>query len=421
MADIAQPYISPNHLLCRNVGSQANYRIAWLLSGALLILSAWLWHAKHATTPSGCTIRLGFVRAYSGRGAVYGQSLDRGVQMGFDEINAAGGVCGCKVQLITYDSQSIPANTSAITRRLIMKDKVPLIIVSSPSTEVLAAEEIAEMLKVPLYAPSAPSARLTGQGYSWIWCQSLVDTSAANALAEYAVGKLGWHRIGLVYENSDYAKPTVQKIVGPHLKRLGAQVVASEVFNTGDVDLSAQLLRVRDAGADAILFWGHEKEAAILTKENQSLGVHLPMVANTAIVYPAYLELLPSSVQSATELYAIGQFLWTSQVPKEANWVQAFESRYHTIPDVTAREGYDAAFVLKQVLTNSHDLRPPSLQGALRSVEYEGIGGPISFDATGRARRGQMIVKLTPKSGPGFRFVEAIPALFSDKAGSETP
>lgn len=391
----------------------------WLpWAGALAVsVLASVFHPAAKGASAGCPLRIGFVRAYSGKGAVYGQSLDRGVQMGFDEINASGGICGCKVQLITYDSQSVPANTSALTRRLVMKDKVPLIIASSPSTEIFAAEEITETMGVPLYAPSAPSARITGQGYLWIWCQSLVDTSAATALADYVVKKQGWRRIGILYENSDYAKPTVQKALVPRLQELGAEVVAQEAFNTGDADLSAQLLRVRDAGAEALLYWGHEKEAAILTKENQSEQVRLPIAANTAVVYPAYLALLPGDIQAATKLYAIGQFLWTSDAPQDAHWVQAFEARYHTIPDVTAREGYDAAYLLKQALSSAHDFSPKALQSSLRSVHFDGIGGPISFDATGRARRAQMIVELTPKTGPGFQLVERIPA---DRTGEST-
>lgn len=383
--------------------------LPWATAVAVLGLAV-LFHSPAHARFSGCPIRIGFVRAYSGKGAVYGQSLDRGVQMGFDEINAAGGVCGCQIKLVTYDSQSVPANTSALVRRLIIRDKVSLIIASSPSTEIFAAEEVAESMGVPLYAPSAPSARLTGQGYSWIWCQSLVDTAAATALADYVVQRQGWHRIGIVYENSDYGKPTVKNALVPQLKQLGAQVVAQEAFNTGDADLSAQLLRIRDAGADVLLYWGHEKEAAILTEQNQSEQVRLPIAANTAVVYPAYLSLLPANIQDETKLYAIGQFLWSSQIPKDAKWIQAFEGRYHTTPDVTAREGYDAAYLLRQVYGAAHDFSPKSLQSSLRAVHFDGVGGPITFDTTGRARRSQMIVELTPKSGAGFQLVERIPA-----------
>jgi branched-chain amino acid transport system substrate-binding protein len=383
--------------------------LPWSVGIATLVLATLL-HPKIGAPESKCPIRLGFVRAYSGKGAVYGQSLDRGVQMGVDEINSSGGVCGCKVKLVTYDSQSIPANTSALTRRLVLKDKVPLIIVSSPSTEIFAAEEVTENMGIPLYAPSAPAARLTNQGYSWIWCQSLVDTSAAAALANYIIETKKWRRIGIIYENSDYAKPTVHDALVPRLRQLGAQVVAQEAFNSGDADLSAQLLHMRDAGADVLLYWGHEKEAAILTKENQLQQVRLPIAANTAVVYPAYLALLPSDTQAATSLVAIGQFLWNSPAPKDQKWVKVFEARYHATPDVTAREGYDAAYLLKQVLSTAHDLTPKSLRDSLRVVHFDGIGGPITFDPTGRARRAQMIVELTPKTGPGFRVVEHIPA-----------
>src|SRR5579863_2164217 len=94
--------------------------LPWAAAVAVLGLAT-LFHSSAKATSSRCPIRIGFVRAYSGKGAVYGQSLERGVQMGFDEINASGGVCGCKIELVTYDSQSVPANTSALTRRLIMK------------------------------------------------------------------------------------------------------------------------------------------------------------------------------------------------------------------------------------------------------------------------------------------------------------
>src|SRR5258707_237063 len=71
---------------------------------------------------------------------------------------------------------------------------------------------------------------------------------------------------------------------------------------------------------------------------------------------------------------------------------------------------YRAGLLLKQTFAVAHGVAPRALHASLRSVRYDGIGGPISFDTTGRARRAQMIVELTPKNGPGFRLVERIPA-----------
>lgn len=385
---------------------------SFLLKAApgLAILAAISCGPSRQSTAFRCPIRLGFVRAYSGPGALFGQSLDKGVQMGFAEINADGGVRGCKVDLISYDTQSMPSNAASLTRRLIIRDHVPLIIISSPSPEVVAAGGIAESMHVPLYAPSAASAKITSLGFKWVWAQSLIDTAGAKAIADYVVQKVGWKRIGLIYENTDYARPSAQETLVPALKQLGAEVVANEAFNVGDVDLSAQLLRAKDAGAQGLIYWGNDKQGAVLTKQNQLLGIKLPIAGNTSLVYPAYLDLLPPDIQAETKLFAVGQFLWTSQVPKEAKWVKDFEARYQADPDLTAREGYDGAYVLKKVIESAPDLSPAALNNGIRAVQYNGIGGSISFDSTGRAHRPQMIVELTPKNGPGFRVVENIPA-----------
>jgi branched-chain amino acid transport system substrate-binding protein len=376
----------------------------------LAILAAISCGPSRPSTAFHCPIRLGFVRAYSGPGALFGQSLDKGVQMGFDEINAAGGVRGCKVDLISYDTQSMPSNAASLTRRLIISDRVPLIIISSPSPEVIAAGSIAESMHVPLYAPSAASAKITSLGFKWVWAQSLIDTAGAKAIADYVVRKLNWKQIGVIYENTDYAKPSAQETLIPALKRLGAEVVANEAFNVGDVDLSAQLLRAKDAGAQGLIYWGNDKQGAVLTKQNQLLGIRLPIAGNTSLVYPAYLDLLPPNIQAETRLFAVGQFLWTSQVPAQAKWVKHFEARYHVDPDLTAREGYDATYLLKKVIESAPNLSPAVLNNGIRNIQYDGIGGSISFDSTGRAHRPQMIVELTPKSGPGFQVVENIPA-----------
>jgi branched-chain amino acid transport system substrate-binding protein len=88
--------------------------VAALLSFALVIGTS---AAARAAIP--CPIKLGNVRAETGAGAAYGQALATGLKMGFDEINAAGGVAGCPVELVTYDSQSQPGNAATLTQRFI--------------------------------------------------------------------------------------------------------------------------------------------------------------------------------------------------------------------------------------------------------------------------------------------------------------
>jgi branched-chain amino acid transport system substrate-binding protein len=374
-------------------------------------LAAAVFVSAEAVAATSCPIKLGFVRADSGSGASFGQSLTRGLNMALDEINAAGGVLGCKVELISYDTQSVPANAATLARRLISQDRVPLIIGSSPSPEVLAAMEITENAGVPLYIPSAAAGKITGQGYKWIWRQSVIDASAARAMAEYLVTDRKWKKVGAIYENTDYGKPVVLNVLKPALEQRGASLVAAEAFNPGDSDLSGPLLRMKAAGVDGVVYWGHEKEAAIMAKQNLQLKTNFAFAANTGVVLSTFIDLLSADVQGATKLVAISQSVWTTDVPKQVVWIKKFKQRYNKEPDATSMDGYDAGFFLKEALQKAGDIsKPENIQKALRTVKYDGIGGPISYDETGQASRALLISELTPKNQAGFKVVKHITA-----------
>lgn len=355
-----------------------------------------------------CPLRLGSVRPETGQGASFGQSLANGLAMGFDEVNAQGGILGCDVEVVSYDSQSVPANAATLTQRLITQDNVPLVIGSSISTESLAMMEITENAQVPLYVPSAASEKITNQGYDWVWRQSVIDRSAASLFAEYIANDLGWKSIGAIYENTDYGKIPVQEVLKSKLEESGAELTLAEAFNPGDADLSGQLLRISDAGVDGLVYWGHEKEAATLLKQNQQLGIDLSIAGNTGIVYPAFLELLPADVQANTELVAVSQFVWTTNDPQQLEWIERFRDRFGKDPDVTSMDGYDAAFVLKKAFEAAGSTENTALQKALNEVEYQGVGGYISFDETGQAVRSLVIAELTPKDEEGFRVIKQV-------------
>jgi branched-chain amino acid transport system substrate-binding protein len=355
-----------------------------------------------------CPLKIGSVRPESGGGASFGQSLARGLEMGIQEVNSKGGIAGCQVQLVAYDSQSLPANAATLTNRLINQDRVALVLGSSISTETLAMMEITENASFPLYVPSAASARITNQGAKWVWRQSVIDLSAARLFAEFIAKDLGYKKVGAIYENTDYGRVPVQEVLKSELEKHGSKLVLAEAFNIGDPDLSSQLLRVRDAGVDGIVYWGHEKEGALLVRQNIQLGINLPMAGNTGIVYPAFLELLSAEAQAKANLVAVTQFVWTNKDPAQTEWKDKFKTRYSRDPDVTSMDGYDAVFVIKKAVEAAGSIAPEALKKAFSAVRHDGIGGSISYDATGQAVRSLMIVKLTPKTGVGFEVVKSV-------------
>ena len=383
---------------------QTRFMRRLMVASALAVLAV---GSSPAFAKIECPLKIGSVRPESGGGASFGQSLARGLTMGIEEVNAAGGIDGCPIELIAYDTQSLPANAATLTNRLISQDDVKLILGSSISTETLAMMEVTENRGFPLYVPSAASAKITNQGAKWVWRQSVIDAKAAELFVQYIIDTFGYKKIGAVYENTDYGHDPVMGIIAPALKKHGIEV-STEAFNTGDSDVSSQLLSLKGAGAEAIIFWGHEKEGALVTRQNIQLGMNLPILGNTGLVYPAYLDLLTDDEQANTNLQAVSQFVWTTDVPAQVAWIDRYRAKYNLSPDVTSMDGYDSIFLLKQAYEAAGSTDPESLKKALGEIRFKGVGGTISFDETGQALRSLIVVKLTPKSEGGFKIVKIL-------------
>lgn len=364
---------------------------------ASLVLAALVLSGCGSIVPAagGGNIQVGVVAPQSGGTSAYGLSLVNGLKLAQEEINAAGGVNGRKFDLTVYDSQSTPTTAASLTQKLVFQDKVPLVIGSASSLETLAMMEITENNKVPLYVPSAASPKVTNQGYKWVWRQSLPDNVTAVAMANYIARTLGWKRVAVIYENTDYGKPPVG-VATDSLKKLGVESLNQEAFNVGDTDLSAQLLRIRDAKPDGVIMWAHYQEGALALKTIQQLGLNLKVISNQGLVYPAFLELLPPGVGDG--MMAISQFVWTNPDPKLQEYVKKYKGKYNADPDVTALDAYDGLYVVAEAIKKAGGTDAAKLQEAFRTTKYEGVGGPISYDETGQAVRSALAVQIEARA-----------------------
>jgi branched-chain amino acid transport system substrate-binding protein len=359
----------------------------------ILVLAALILSGCGSNVPAagGGNIQVGVVAPQSGGTSAYGLSLVNGLKLAQEEINAAGGPNGRKIDLVVYDSQSTPTTAASLTQKLVFQDKVPLVIGSASSLETLAMMEITENNKIPLYVPSAASPKVTNQGYKWVWRQSLPDNVTAVAMGNYIAKNLGWKRVAALYENTDYGKPPVE-VASDTLKKQGVEMLNLEAFNVGDTDLSAQLLRIRDARPDGVIMWAHYQEGALALKTIQQLGLNLKVISNQGLVYPAFLELLPSGVGEG--MMDVTQFVWTNPDPKLQEFVKKFKGKYGSDPDVTALDAYDGLSVVAEAIKKAGGTDAAKLQDAFRTIKYDGVGGPISYDQNGQAVRSALAVQI---------------------------
>jgi branched-chain amino acid transport system substrate-binding protein len=336
-------------------------------------------------------IRLGTVQPLTGGGSLFGLMLKQGLTMAFEEVNAKGGVNGKEIELIIYDSSSKPSVAISLAQRLIYQDKVPLILGSGSSLDNIAMMDITEREKLPLLIPSATSPKITAMGAKWVWRSSLTDTLSAKTLGDLVKKKSNWKKVAFLNENTEYGRPPIEILKEIIEKLEGKQVVAHEVYNKGDTDVSAQLLKIKNTNPDILITWGYYTEGALIARQAQQIGLKAQLFGNQGLDFPEYLQLAGKAAEGVMIIESTSSA--TNPNPNIQAFVKRFEAKYKRACQHTAVDAYDgamvAAHILKEVGTKAEDIKK-----ALGTMTFQGIAETIKFDATGQAMKGMLVFKV---------------------------
>ena len=208
-------------------------------------------------------VKVGVVQGLSGPPAIvdFGESYLQGIKLAVKEYNGRGGYKGKPVELIVYDDEANPQRAVELVTRLITQDKVPVIIGTVSSGNVLAFMHLNQQNKVPLMAgPSIASpitTRFKDQPKNYIFRCSMVEEFQVNALLDWAVAK--FQRVGLLHSTTGYgmfAKDAILK--GLEARKVKPLVVEST--NPNATDLTPQMLKFKQADVQLVLTFAEEWE-----------------------------------------------------------------------------------------------------------------------------------------------------------------
>lgn len=368
----------------------------------VMIICAIVFLAFGFSVVSAETIKVGTVQPLTGGGSLFGLTAKQGLTMGFEDLNAKGGVKGKKIELIVYDSTTKPPVAATLAQRLIYEDKVPLILGSGSSLDNLAMMEVTEREKFPLLIPSAASPKITAMGYKWVWRISLVDKVSAIILGRYVNKNANWNRVAFLHENTDYGRPPVEILKGIVEKSKGKQVVAHETYNKGDSDVSAQLLKIKKANPDVVFTWGYYTEAALIARQAQQIGLKAQLCGNQALAFPEYVQLAGSAAEGV--MFIESSSSGFNPDPKIRAFKERYEAKFKRALYNTSVDSYDGAMIVGR-LFEEVGTKAGDIQKALNTKTFQGIAEKIKFDSTGQAQKGAIIFKV---EGGKFKLVERV-------------
>jgi branched-chain amino acid transport system substrate-binding protein len=318
-----------------------------MMGTAVICLSATLAResrADAAACPS--PIPLGLTTALTGNLALLGTQARNGAEFAVDEINAAGGVSGKKLALTTEDTGA--SSTDALNAMNRILEAKPLVIFGSMiSPHVFAQTESVNKSETP-FLVGATNGKITSQGSKWLFRTHVHDGQLADLIPEYLVKSLGKTKPGIMAVADDYGLGA-SKGIQAALAKLNVSPVAITSYAPSDKDMSAQLLEVKDKGADSLILFGRPADVALVLKQMGDLGIKLTTIGNTSIVAQTTLNNL--SATEADGSTAIGGMIaQTSTDAKIMDWSKRVQDKYKVPTDNFTIAYYDTVYMLKGIL-----------------------------------------------------------------------
>src|SRR2546422_9169929 len=212
-------------------------------------------------------VRIGVIEPLSGPVAASGNYIRMGAEIARDWINAKGGVGGRKLELLIEDNKSDPKEAASAAEKLIVRDKVPVIMGAWGSSMTLAAMPKLEEDGVPMVVETSSAASITKRGNPWIFRISPPSEMEALGLEQY-VDKLGVKRVDFLAVNTDWGRGSITAF-GDMLKKKGAAVGVAEFMDQAATDMNAQITKIKATGGDTLFLTTAVEQITLVMKQAQ--------------------------------------------------------------------------------------------------------------------------------------------------------
>lgn len=339
--------------------------------------------APAATAPSSAaaaapkTIKIGLVAPLTGNSGIMGESQQRGYELAMSEINAAGGVNGATIELLTYDDQADPQKSASGAQKFADDDSILAIGGSCNSSATLAMTPITDAAGLPELVVSSSSAKLTGCS-DYFFRMSVQDAAVGPQMAKALLNR-GAKNIVVFYPNDDYGTGLSASFKG-YLEANGGKVLDMLTYQATDQDFTAQITSAKNANPDAIALCGTPADSGLIIKQLKQNGLTVPAIGGTGLYNAKTLEIAGSA---AEDIFVIGVYVASNPDPKVQELVNKYKTKYGSVPDGFAALAYDQMYVIAEAAKAAMaggELTRDSLKDALKKTNYAGVTGTVSFD-----------------------------------------
>ncbi len=344
------------------------------------IATAILLSAPFAAVLAADPIKIGVDGPFTGGSSSMGVSMRDGVRLAIDEINKAGGVLGRQLVAVERDDEAKNERGVQIAQEFINKEKVTAVVGYINTGVALASQRFFQEAKIPVLNNVATGSVITHQfdkePDNYVFRNAAHDSIQAPMIVEEAVTRRGYKKLAILADSTNYGQLGRQDLETA-LKAKSISPVAVEKFNIKDVDMTAQLLKAKEAGAEAVLTYGIGPELAQIANGMTKLGWKVPIIGSWTLSMANYIDNAGPGGEGARMPQT---FIQEPTNAKRQSFIISYLKTFNPKnarmdSPVSAAQGYDSVYLLAAAIKQAGSTDGPKIKAALEDLKtpVEGV------------------------------------------------
>jgi branched-chain amino acid transport system substrate-binding protein len=329
--------------------------------------------------PAGAadTVKVGIVLPLTGSMAKFGEIEKQSFEMAAEEINAAGGINGKKLELLFEDTTGRPEVGRSVVEKLITKDKVVMIGGGYSSSVTYAVAAVCQQNRVPFLVNTGSADKITASGWDYIFRLNPPVSKYASAVESLLEEVIKPKTVAILYENSLFGTKGAASFEKT-CEKMGYEVVLKEGYEHGGIDFKPVLVKVKEKNPDIVYMISYVMDAALIMKQAKELKLTPKMFVGAGAGFT-----LPEFRQNAGVAgdKLISATLWHQVLPFPGamEYYNKFVKRYGKPTEYHGAEAYAACYVIADALKRAKSFASADMKQALAETDMMTIFGPVKF------------------------------------------
>jgi branched-chain amino acid transport system substrate-binding protein len=327
-------------------------------------------------------VKIGLMCPLTGSWASEGQDMKQIVELLAEEVNAAGGVLGQQITVVTEDDGGDP-RTAALAAQRLATQGIVAVIGTYGSSVTEASQNIFDESKIIQVANGSTAIRLSEKGLKYFFRTSPRDDEQGRVAVD-TLAKLGFEKIAILHDNTTYSKGLADE-AKMLLDQKGANIVFFEAITPGERDYSAILTKLKAAGPDVVFFTGYYPEAGLFLRQKKEMNWDVPFIGGDATNNPDLVKIAGKDAAQGF-LFLSPPVPQDLPSPEAQQFLTSYQKKFNATPgSVWAVLSGDGFRVVVEAIKATESTDPDKLADYLHNElkDFPGLTGNIAFNEKG--------------------------------------